>query len=107
MIFLTRKCLSRRHVIKGVGTTLALPFLDAMHPAFTAERLTAAAPVRRLSIVEYPHGVVPDTWDPVGDGTNYTMSDSLAPLAPFRDNFIIIRGLTSDPDRTKPEFHDR
>jgi hypothetical protein len=107
MIFITRKHISRRTLLRGVGASLALPFLDAMHPAMTAESRTAASPVRRLLVVEYPHGVVNDTWNPVGEGANYKISESLAPLERHRDRLLIIRGLTSSPDRSKADFHDR
>jgi hypothetical protein len=107
MTFITRKHLSRRHFLRGTGAAIALPFLDAMVPALSAERLTAAAPVRRLLIVEYPHGVVDDTWNPAGEGAEYQMSASLAPLERHRGKLIIFRGLTSAPNRHLPEFHDR
>src|ERR1700731_851203 len=103
-MIITRKHLSRRAVLRGAGVTLALPFLDAMHPALTAERTTAAAPVRRLLIVEYSHGVVDDRWNPVGTDSDIQLSESLAPLARHRDKLIIFRGLTSSPDRTKADF---
>jgi hypothetical protein len=106
-MIITKKHLSRRALLRGAGVTVALPFLDAMHPALTAERLTAAAPVRRLSIVMYPHGVVDDTWNPTGEGSNYQMSAGLAPLERHRQKFIVLRGLTSSPDRAKTDFHDR
>jgi hypothetical protein len=106
-MFVTRKHLSRRALLRGAGAAIALPFLDAMHPALTAERLTAAAAVRRLVIVQYPHGVVDETWNPTGEGSHYTMSESLTPLERHRARLIVLRGLTSAPDRTKTEFHDR
>src|SRR5262245_24213593 len=101
MRFITRKHLSRRQILQGAGTAIALPFLDAMHPALSAERSTAAVPVRRLLIVEFPHGVVDETWNPIGEGANYQMSDSLSPLERHRNKMIIFRGLTSAPDRKK------
>lgn len=106
-MLVTRKHLSRREVLRGAGAVIALPFLDAMHPALSAERSTAAAPVRRFLIVEYPHGVVDASWNPSGEGRDYQMSDGLAPLARHREKFIVFRGLTSSPDRTKADFHDR
>jgi hypothetical protein len=107
MIFIGRKHISRRAVLRGVGATIALPLLDAMIPALSAERFTAAAPVRRLLIVQYPHGVVDATWNPIGEGADYKMSDSLSPLERHRSKFIVFRGLTSSPDRSKADFHDR
>jgi hypothetical protein len=105
-MFVTRKHLPRRTFLRGAGTVFALPLLDAMVPAFGAERLTAA-PVRRLGFIFYPLGVDQDRWRPIGEGENYQLSEALAPLAPHRNKFLVISGLSSDPDRTKAGFHDR
>jgi len=107
MTFITRKHISRRTVLRGVGAAIALPLLDAMIPAMSEDRFTAAAPVRRFLIVQYSHGVVDDTWNPIGEGANYKMSDSLSPLERHRDKFTVFRGLTSSPNRAKADFHDR
>jgi hypothetical protein len=107
LIFITRRHLSRRALLKGVGVAIALPFLDAMHPALSAERSTDAAPARRLLVVEYPHGVVDDTWNPIGEGLKFCMSQSLEPLEHHRSKLTIIRGFTSSPDRARGDFHDR
>src|SRR5262249_16698423 len=106
-MLIAQKHLSRRTVLRGAGTALALPLLDAMVPALRADRLTAAAPVRRLGFIMYPLGVDQDRWKPKGEGASYTMSEALAPLAPLRNKFVVISGLSSDPDRSKPGFHDR
>jgi hypothetical protein len=101
--------LSRRALLRGLGgTAIALPFLDAMHPALAAEAKTAAAPVRRLGIVYYPHGVIYERWTPDGDGGPLgQLKPGLAPLERHKARLNVIAGLTSDPDRTKPDFHDR
>ncbi|HEX3700744.1 MAG TPA: DUF1552 domain-containing protein, partial [Phenylobacterium sp.] len=102
------KHLSRRALLRGVGgVAVALPFLDAMHPAMAAERNTAAAPVRRLGVVYYPHGVVYEKWTPDGDGGPLTFKPGLKPLEAHKDKLTVIAGLTSDPDRSLPDFHDR
>jgi hypothetical protein len=106
-LIVTKKYLPRRTFLRGAGTALALPLLDAMIPALSAERLTAAAPVRRLGFVFYTLGVDEARWRPTGEGSNYQLSEGLAPLAPHRDKFVVISGLSSDPDRTKAGFHDR
>jgi hypothetical protein len=106
-MIVSKKHLDRRTFLRGASTVLALPLLDAMIPALRPERLTAAMPVRRLGFVMYPMGVVVDKWKPVGDGPGYQISPALAPLAPFREKFIIMSGLVSSPDRTKTDFHDR
>src|SRR3954454_9283390 len=105
--FVTQKALPRRTILRGAGMGVALPLLDAMVPALKAERLTAAAPVRRLGFVMYPLGVDEDRWRPKGEGANYELSEALAPLAPHKKKFVVLSGLSSDPDRSKPGFHDR
>ncbi len=106
-MYITQKHLPRRTFLRGAGTTLALPLLDAMIPAMRAERLTAAAPVRRLGFVYYPLGVDRERWTPTGEGKSYELSEALAPLAPHKNKFVVLGGLSSDPDRTKAGFHDR
>jgi hypothetical protein len=106
-MIISRKHLPRRTFLRGAGTALALPLLDAMIPALRADRLTAAAPVRRLGFVFYTLGVNEAKWRPTGEGANYQFSEALAPLAKHRDKFLVLSGLSSDPDRTKAGFHDR
>ncbi len=106
-MFVTRRSLPRRTFLRGTGTALALPLLDAMVPALTAESKTAAAPVRRLGFIYYPLGVDRGRWRPIGEGAGYQLSEALAPLAPHKDKFVVLGGLSSDPDRSKPGFHDR
>ncbi len=106
-MIISRKHLPRRTFLRGAGTALALPLLDAMIPALRADRLTAAAPVRRLGFVFYTLGVNEAKWRPTGEGANYQLSEALAPLAKHRDKFLVLSGLSSDPDRTKAGFHDR
>ncbi|MCC6537037.1 MAG: DUF1552 domain-containing protein [Bryobacterales bacterium] len=106
-MFIAKKHLPRRTFLRGAGVSLGLPLLDAMIPAMAAERNTAAAPVRRLGFVMYPLGVDQDRWRPKGEGAGYEFSEALAPLAAHRHKFVVISGLSSDPDRTKAGFHDR
>ena len=106
-MIITKKHLPRRTFLRGAGTALALPLLDAMIPAMKAERLTAAAPVRRLGFVFYTLGVNEDKWKPKRAGADYPLSPALEPLAAHKNKFLVISGLSSDPDRTKAGFHDR
>ncbi len=106
-MIITGKHLPRRTFVRGAGAAVALPLLDAMIPALRADRLTAAAPVRRLGFVFYTLGVDQSKWRPIGEGPSYRLSEALAPLAPHRDKFLVLSGLSSDPDRTKAGFHDR
>src|ERR1700734_1354245 len=98
-MIITKKHIPRRTFLRGAGTMLALPLLDAMVPALRAERLTAAAPVRRMGVVHYPMGVVEETWRPRTEGAGYEMTEALAPLAKYRDKFLVLTGLSADPDR--------
>jgi hypothetical protein len=94
-MILTRKALSRRTVLRGLGTTVALPLLDAMVPALTAVQKTAAAPVRRLGVVYHPNGVIYENWLPKGTGRDFTLSPILEPLEPFKQQLIVITNLSS------------
>jgi hypothetical protein len=106
MTYVSRKSISRRTLLRGTGAVIALPFLDAMHPAFSAERNSAAAPVRRLGIVYFPHGAT-DRWLPSGEGPSFKLSPGLAPLERHKSRLLVLAGLSAVPDRTRPEFHDR
>ena len=94
---ITRKALSRRAVLRGLGTTVALPLLDAMVPALTAAANTPAKTVRRLGVVYHPNGVVYPEWLPKGVGASFELSPILSPLAPFRDKLVVITGLACQP----------
>jgi hypothetical protein len=92
-MFLTRKHLSRRTVIKGAGVTLALPLLDAMLPAATALAQAAAVPKMRMGFFYIPHGAIMgntvhgpqmDRWTPAGAGADYKLSPILASLEPHK-----------------------
>jgi hypothetical protein len=94
-MIVTRRALSRRTVLRGIGATVALPLLDAMVPALTAAQKTPAAPVRRLGVVYHPNGVIYPNWLPKGVGREFELSPVLAPLEPFRDRLLVITGLSS------------
>ena len=88
-MFLTKKHLSRRTVLKGAGVSLALPLLDAMIPAATALAQTAAAPKLRVGFFYIPHGAIQwntaygpamDRWTPSGSGADFKLSEILSPL---------------------------
>ncbi|HVS25531.1 MAG TPA: DUF1552 domain-containing protein [Gammaproteobacteria bacterium] len=88
-MYLTRKHLSRRTVLKGAGVSLALPLLDAMIPAATALAQTAAAPKLRAGFFYIPHGAIlwntaygpeMDRWTPSGSGESFRLSPILSPL---------------------------
>ena len=91
-MIITKKTLSRRTMLRGMGAAVALPLLDAMFPAMAA----APGPVRRLGVAYHPNGVIYDQWLPTGIGANYELSPTLAVLKPFRDKMIVVTGLASD-----------
>ena len=68
-MILTRKSMSRRTLLRGAGATIALPLLDAMIPAMTAQSRTAAVPIRRFGAVYVPHGKILSQWTPATQGT--------------------------------------
>jgi hypothetical protein len=102
-VFLTRKHLSRRTVLKGAGACIGLPLLDAMIPAGTALASTAAAVKPRLGFVYFPHGAVQKFWTPDGTGKDFKFSPILKPLEPLREYLTVVTGLrnkggeSSDP----------
>src|SRR5262245_61332357 len=92
-MFLTKKFLSRREVLKGAGATIALPLLDAMIPAATAHAQTAAAANTRLGFVYFPHGALQDQWQPVKVGRDPDFPFILQPLEPVREYVTVVSGL--------------
>ena len=92
-MFLFKKHLSRRTVLKGAGATIALPLLDAMVPAGTALAQTAAAVGPRLGFVYFPHGALQDQWTPTRVGRDFDFPFILEPLEPLRDYVTVVSGL--------------
>src|SRR5881394_3588950 len=88
MAFLT-KSLPRRTVLKGIGTTLALPFLEAMLPVARG----AAKPVSRFQAFYTPNGMAMEYWTPKGEGTAFELSPILEPLAPYRNQMLVLSGI--------------
>jgi hypothetical protein len=94
MRILTGKHLSRRALLRGAGTALALPFLDSMVPAGTALAQSSAVPKTRLGFIYIPHGATMAKWTPATVGRGFEFSEILQPLAPFRDSINVISDLT-------------
>jgi Protein of unknown function (DUF1552) len=95
-MIIDRKAMSRRTVLRGLGTAIALPLLDAMVPALTAAQKAPAKAVRRFGVVYHPNGVIYDKWLPKGTGGNFELSPVLSPLEPFRNKLVVVTGLFSD-----------
>jgi hypothetical protein len=93
-MFLTKLSLPRRTFLRGMGATVALPFLEAMVPAMTATAKTAANPPRRWGAVFFPNGAIMEQWSPAAVGTGFDFSPSLKPLESFRDSLVVVTNLT-------------
>ncbi len=95
-MIITKKALPRRTILRGLGATIALPFLDAMAPALTATARSAANPVPRLGFFYVPNGMFLPNFHPKGPGgKNFELSPTLTPLEPFRDQLVVLSGLSN------------
>jgi hypothetical protein len=92
-MFVFKKHLSRRTVLKGAGATIALPLLDAMIPAGTALAQTVAAGNTRLGFVYFPHGALQEEWTPTRTGRDFDFPFILQPLEPLREYVTVVSGL--------------
>jgi hypothetical protein len=82
--------LSRRALLQGLGAAISLPLLDAMTPT--------AAPLR-LAFIYVPNGIMMNQWTPASDGADFELPRILAPIAPHRDNVLVLSGLTQNTGR--------
>jgi hypothetical protein len=101
-MFLTKKHISRRATLKGLGVAMGLPLLDAMIPAGTALAQTAAVPKARVGFFYIPHGAVMDNtpfgkeidaWTPSGEGANFKLNKIMAPLEKHKQQLISFANL--------------
>ena len=98
MIF--KKAIPRRTFLRGIGAAVALPALDAMIPAFASA--SSREPVKRLCIVYVPNGRIMDDWTPATAGVDFELPRLLKPLAPHRDRFAVLTGLSQEQARALP-----
>src|SRR4051812_28711213 len=97
-MFITKKHISRRTILRGMGAAVALPFLESMLPAQTALSKSAAAPRSRFTGIEMVHGGAGSTkygtqknlWSPAAEGRDFEITPILKPLEPFRDYMTIV-----------------
>lgn len=90
-MIVTRKALPRRAFLRGLGTTLALPFLDSMAPALA--RAGTMKPVIRLGFVYHPVGMILDKWMPATEGAGFEFTPTMKALEPFREQMLVLTGL--------------
>jgi len=88
MTIRTNGALSRRTLLRGLGTALALPLLDSMIPA-----RAAGGPIIRLGFVYTPNGMIPKGWLPATEGADFEITPTLRPLAPFREHMVVVSNL--------------
>ena len=93
MNFISKKHLSRRTFLRGVGVTVALPLLDSMLPAQTPLAKTAATPKSRFCGIYVPHGATMDKWTPAQEGAGFEFSESLKPLEKYRNRVNVVTNL--------------
>jgi hypothetical protein len=91
-MFISKKHLSRRTFLQAAGATMALPMLESMVPALTAQSKTAAAASSRLGFIYLPHGAIMDRWTPAKEGTGFEFTPILQPLEKFRDQLNVVSG---------------
>jgi hypothetical protein len=92
-MFITKKHLARRTFLKAAGASLALPFLEGMVPALTAQSRTVANANPRLGFVYVPHGAIMDRWTPKTEGAGFEFTPILQALEPFREKLNIVSGM--------------
>ena len=93
-MFIFKRSLARRTFLRGMGATVALPFLEAMVPAMTASAQTVASRPRRWGAVFFPNGAIMEQWNPASVGVGFEFSQSLKPLEAFRDSIVVLSNLT-------------
>ncbi len=101
-MFLTKKYLPRRTVLRGLGACIALPLLDAMIPAATAIAQTAAAPKPRVGFIYFPHGAVMSKWTPTKVGADFDLQPILQPLKDYQKYLTVISELENFPAIAEP-----
>jgi hypothetical protein len=86
---MAKKAIKRRTVLKGIGTSLALPYLDAMLPRMRA----AVKPAHRFQAFYTPNGMAMEYWTPKGTGSNFELNAIMEPLAAYKDQLLVLSGL--------------
>lgn len=90
---MTRKNLSRRTLLRGIGTAIALPMLDAMVPAFAAPAARQGKAPLRMAFTYVPNGIIMENWTPAAEGKAFELSRVLQPMAAYRDRVLVLSGL--------------
>src|ERR1051326_4611858 len=92
-MFVSKRHMPRRTFLRGMGVSIALPFMESMLPAQTPLKNTVAKPTTRYSFVYLPHGMIIDELVPRTEGADFEITNILTPLEPFRDYVHVVSGL--------------
>jgi hypothetical protein len=101
-MFITKKRLSRRTVLRGLGSTIALPFLDAMVPALTSTARAQEALPTRFAGIFVPHGAAPGYWVPDSTSPGFEFPYVWKPLEKLRRHVVLTSGLWSQSSENPP-----
>ena len=101
-MFITKKAIPRRTILRGLGASMALPLLDSMVPSLTALQNTPAKPITRFGVMYVPNGMVMEQWTPVAEGAGFEFTSTLAPLAPYREDLMVLSNLACVPTPGRP-----
>jgi hypothetical protein len=96
-MFITKRHIARRTFLRGVGVSVALPFMEAMLPAQTPLKNTVAAPKPRFAFIYLPHGMIMEALTPASEGTSFEITPILTPLERFRNQLHVVSGLEAAP----------
>ena len=95
MMFLS-KSLPRRTALRGLGASIALPFLEAMLPPFSLRAQTPVKRVHRFQAFYVPNGMAMEYWSPKQEGSNFELTPILEPLAAYRDQMLVLSGIKAN-----------
>ena len=101
-MYISRKAIPRRTVLRGMGSMLALPLLDSMMPALSALQKTSGKPVPRFAVMYVPNGMIMQNYLPKIEGAAFELTPTLSALAPFRDRVLVLSGLECVPTPGRP-----
>jgi hypothetical protein len=90
------RSMPRRMALRGLGVTVLLPVLDAMFPALSARARAAMKPARRFQTFYVPNGMAMEYWSPKGEGSAFELSPILEPLAPYRNQMLVLSGIKAN-----------
>jgi hypothetical protein len=93
-MMITRKPIGRRTLLRGMGTTMALPLLEAMLPSAARAAEQSLASRKRLQVIYTPNGMMMENWTPAGTEANFALSPILKPLEPYRNKLTVFTGLS-------------